>query len=355
MSRRAWILAASVALGCATLIAGPRLVDAQTPTPTPTPPATSAQSTTVAGRVTSGTAGETAPDGLTVRLIALEGSQVTTAAQGTTKNGAYELSVPTTPGRTYVPHLTYQTVDYFGEPVAAAATPAKVQRDFVVYATTHDTPALAITSTSVTLVAIDRQAHQLGFVREDAIANPTDRVYLGDASGVTLHLPAPDGTLQAGGEGAADTFRFERGVVSVSLPIRPGAITTVVTRYLVGYDPGADTYRLRVTAPLPADQTKIRVPAGYARIRAAGGTSNAPDEQATGCATGEVLKVAQSTAGTKPGGAVLVDLVGLSGQLQSNPLTERSGAIAGAVAAFLILGGGVLASVRWRTRGVRAG
>ena len=309
----------------------------------------------VSGRVTSGTAGVTVPDGLTVRLIALDGSNVSTAAEAATRDGRYALSAAVTPGRTYMPHLAYEGVDYLGEPIAPAAAGTPVQRDFLVYATTREAPALTITSTTVTLVAIDREAHRLGFAREDTVANPGDRVYVGSGGGapegnVTLRIPAPDGTLEASGAGTPDAFRLERGVVMAAVPIRPGAPTTVVTRYLVGYDAAANTYRLRVTAPLPSERIAVRVPAGYTRLRAASGATAAPDERTAEGDAGEVLQVVRSSASTPPGGGILVDLIGLSGRLQANPLTEGAGALAGSALALVVLAAGVLVGLRRRAR-----
>ena len=334
------LLAACVAIGVSWALRHPSPAQAQ------------AATLQVTGRVTSGTAGAAVPEGLIVRLIALDGTNASTAAQAATRDGRYALTAAATGGRTYIPHLVYEAIDYFGDPIGSdAATSAPAQRDFLVYATTREQPALTIASTAVTLVAIDRQAHQLGFTREDAIANPGDRVYLGNDDGVTLHLPAPDGTIEASGIGTPEAFRLERGVLAAAVPIRPGALTTVVTRYLVDYDPAANSYRLRVTAALPSERIIVRVPAGYARLRAVSGATAAPDEPAAaGADAGAVLQVVRSSASTPPGGGILVDIVGLSGRLQSNPLTAGTGALAGTAIALAILGGGVFAGLRWGAR-----
>ncbi|MEX2445837.1 MAG: hypothetical protein WD734_00735 [Dehalococcoidia bacterium] len=302
----------------------------------------------VEGRVTSGTEGHEPAGDLTVRLVGLDEGEVAEAVEAEVRDGRYAVDAPASPGRTYIPHLVYEGVDYFAPPVAVDEA-SSATRDFLVYATTDEAPQLAITSTVVTVLAIDREQGQIGIEREDLVANPDDRVFVGDEAGVTLRIPSPEATLNASGQNADGEFTFENGVVSTTVPLRPGTLTSIVTRYLVEYDMAEDRYRLRVTAPLPTGEVRARVPVGFARaVEPGDGARRAEDEEA-GRADEQAMRVAEATAPLSPGDGLLVDLVGLSGAaVQSNPLTESGGSSAALVAALVVIGGGVTVAARRR-------
>jgi len=305
----------------------------------------------VSGTISSATPGFTVPDSVQLRLIVLEGAKVTDAIVVPTRGGAYSASVPIVAGRTLVPHLTYEGVDYFASPVTLTEDAREVVRDFSIYAVTHETPDLAIASTTMTVIAIDRERGQLGLLREDQVANPADRVYIGDDQRVTLRIPAPTGTIEASGDNTDGTFVFERGVVTTTVPIRPGKLNTIITRYVVAYDPADDAYALRATSPLPTERVRVRVPEGYARaIRPDAGARRVDDERLTGQGADQVLQVVQSTGRVNPGGGVVAQLRGLSAPVaQVNPLTEPRGAVLASVLALAIIGGGT--ALAWRRYG----
>ncbi|MDA0302594.1 MAG: hypothetical protein O2822_08715, partial [Chloroflexi bacterium] len=304
----------------------------------------------ISGAITSGTAG-VALGSVQVRLIVLEGARVVEAVTATVNGSRYSATVPLVAGRLLVPHATYEGVEYFGDPITLAETTPEATRDFRVYATTREAPDLAIASSTITVVAIDREAGKIGLLREDMVANPGDRVFLGDASGITLRLPAPTGTVEATGDSTEGTFAFERGVVTTTLPIRPGRLTSIVTRYVVDYDREADEYALRLTAPVPAERLTVRVPEGFVRaIRPEAGAVRADDERLSGQGEGEVLQIVRATAPVRPGGGVVVNLIGLSGPaVRVNPLTQRNGAAMASLLALAIVGGGT--ALAWRARG----
>ena len=311
---------------------------------------------TVSGTITSGTEGVTIPDSVSVRMIALDASKVSGAIPATVSGGRYTASLPMPPGRVYIPHVTYEGVDYFGELVTFTDTAREATRDFRVYATTRTAPALAIVSSTVTVVAIDREQGQIGLLREDMIANPTDRVFIGDESGVTLRIPAPTSTLEATGDESDGKFTLDRGLLTATTPIRPGRLTPVITRYVVAYDREMDQYALRVTAALPAERLTVRVPVGaVASLTPETGARRVEDERITPQpgqpGEGQVLQVVQSNSSVQPGGGIVVHLVGLSKDVvQTNPLTEPRGAAIASILALLIVGGGTVAVWRWRSR-----
>ena len=309
----------------------------------------------VTGTITSGTAGVTIPDSVTVRLIVLDGARIGEAVPATVSGGRYTATAPIVAGRVLLPHLVYEGVDYFSDPVTladGAAGAREASRDFLVYAATREAPQLAVLFSTVTVVAIDRDRAQIGLLREDVVANPGDRVFIGDAQGITLRIPAPTGAVEASGDNADGRFALERGTLTTTVPIRPGRVTSIVTRYLVGYDPRADRYALRVTAALPTERVVVRVPEGYVRsVEPEAGARRMPDERLTGQMEGQMLQVVHSTSSVRPGGGVVVDLVGLSQAVpQLNPLTEPRGAAIASALAFAILGGGTFVLWRWRGR-----
>ena len=105
--------------------------------------------------------------------------------------------------------------------------------------------------------------------------------------------------------------------------------------------------------PLTAEQLEVRVPEGYVgAIEPASGARRAPDTfvkaQPGDPSADQVLRVVQSTGRVNPGGGIVVNLVGLSkAVVQTNPLTERRGALIAVALALAILGGGTAARWRW--------
>ena len=72
---------------------------------------------------------------------------------------------------------------------------------------------------------------RIGLLREYMVANPSDRVFVGDAgSGVTLRIPAPTGTLEATGDSAEGPFDFVLGVVTTTALVCPGRLHSIGTR-----------------------------------------------------------------------------------------------------------------------------
>ena len=365
-------IALVVAGALASMLLASAGVEAQTPTASPattatpsvTPNATPAITGTarIGGTITSGTLGLAVPEGLTVQLIVLDGSAVGAPLTAPVSGGAYVVEVPLAAGRVFIPRLVSEGVEYLGDPVTFPdGAPRTATRDFRVYGVTREAPQLAIASSTITVIGIDREQGQLGLVREDMVANPSDRVFIGDAQGVTLRIPAPTGTIEATGENVDGTFAFERGVVTTTVPIRPGRLTSIVTRYVVGYDTQADQYALRATVPLAAESVVVRVPEGFVgAVKPQAGARRGTDVPAStqGAPTGrpgagdtQMLQIVESEGPVKPGGGIVVNLVGLSkAVIQSNPLTERTGALIAAALAIAIVGGATAARWRWSRR-----
>lgn len=302
----------------------------------------------ISGRVIAGTAGATT-EGVSVQLIILEDSDITGSEETAVVNGEFEFTVPARASRTYIPFVRHQGVQYFGYPVIIGPEEPQATRDITIFETTRETPDLRIVNTVVTVLALDRQSGQMALEREDLVETPGDRVFIGDDVSVTLRIPAPPGTLDAGGDDAGGSVSFEGGVVSTTTPMRPDELTTVVTRYIIQYDPADDRYLLRVTAPVATDHIEVRVPQRFIhRLEPREGAERSDDVVMDGEWEGDVLQTVVLDENTEPGRGLLVELIGLSGRQETLVLTERGGAAVAAVGALALIAGAAFAVFRRR-------
>ncbi|GMU41313.1 MAG: hypothetical protein AMXMBFR23_21790 [Chloroflexota bacterium] len=338
MSRR-WVLRALLAVACLGTAAVPGGASGQ------------ANDGLIAGAITMGSAGATLDESaLSVRIIILENEAVSGTVDAEVADGRYEARVPAILSRTYVPVISYRGVQYFVPPAILDGAAPEVIQDVTVYETTTERPDLTVESTVVTVVAIDRDLGQMGLLREDLVRNPSDRVYVGGEGGVTLRLPAPEGTLEGSGDNPEGTFTLEAGGISAALPIRPLSTTSVITRYLVEYDVQEDAYLLRVTAPLQTDRVAVRVPEGFLRgMEPEGEARRADDERIGEGATANTLRVVEQS-GVGPGQGLIVRLDGFAPERNVNTLTEPSGAAIGAATALVLLAGAVAVAATRRRR-----
>lgn len=300
----------------------------------------------VRGRVAMASAGAALEGALEVELIILEASQTAGSVKAPVTNGVYEVRVPATASRTYVPRLNYQRVDYFADPVRLTGSEREFTRDFTVYATTDRADSLRLIQTIVTVIGIDPEQGQIGILREDVVAVTGDRVYTGGPSGVTLHLPAPEGATEASAEDGSGTLA--NGVLSVRTPVRPGEASSIITSYLVAYDRTVDRYRLRVTVPVPAESVVARVPRDFVRDVRPVAPGEQADDQVLQDDARTVLYVLRTPTRIEAGQSLLVDIDGVAGTLRRHPLTEQPGTSIAAVAVLAVVAGaGVLV---WRRR-----
>ena len=295
---------------------------------------------TISGSVRLATPGATLPEGVELQLIILEESQdPTSISQQTDASGAFSFEVDTDPRFNYVPFLLHEGVRYFSTPSSvrfdSATSSATV--DFEVYSTTSEAPDLSIESTTVIAVALERSTSTITLIREDLINRDELTVFVGGADGITLRIPVPDGTIDAGGIDEGDTdFSFEGGTINVSLPLRPG-LNSVVTRYTVGYDAAEDMYRLRVTSPLTTDHIEARVPGRF--VSKLEPQSDDARRAADTEFEGDPILVVERIGAATPGKGLVVDLAGLSGTRPAHVFTSTPGALIGSLLALVVIGG----------------
>ena len=268
-----------------------------------------------------------------MQLIVLGGDGVRETFESTTEAGRFAFEVEPDPALSYVVRVVFEGVQYLAPPALLSPELPTAEVEVVVHATTREPPPLTIERTSVTVVTLDRANARIAFVREDEVRNPGDRVYIGGEDGVTLRLPLPDGVVAA--EGVGGEARVEGGTLAVAEALRPGA-TTIVTRYVVGYDRARDAYALRVTAPLPAARMEVAVPTRFAdAIRPLAGAIDAGTRDDGGERSAIVAR-----DGAAAGESVSVLLEGLAGRNAPNPLTGTAGAAVALALALAIIGGG---------------
>lgn len=296
----------------------------------------------VTGTVVNGTAGGAGPAGARVQLISLDGDgEIRTREETVGADGRYRFALPADPELTHLVRVVFAGVQYIGQPVLVSAELPAATQDFTVYDTTTEAPPLSITRTVATVVLIERQAGEIAFVREDLVRNDGDRVFVAPPGGATLRLPLPDDTIEGVGLSEEGTFEVAGQTLVTDAPLRPGE-TVVVTRYVVRYDPAADHYRLRITAPLDTAAATVRVPRRFAdRIEPLAGAPRA----GTGELEGEPLVLLGGEA-LPAGRSLLVALDGFVPRNDPNPLTEPLGAAAGLVFVAALVGGAAWARHR---------
>ena len=334
-----------LALGLAALLAAAEFASPALPrtwAQTPAAPAT------ITGTVHLATPGASLSASVAVQLIVLEGSATPTSlSEMTDPAGNFRFHVDADPAISYVPFLIFEGVRYFSEPgtVRFEAGGGEAHASFEVYSATSGGAGLEIEQTTLVATALERSTETITLVREDLIVREDPTVFIGGDDGVTLRIPVPDGTLEAGGGDAGDdAFSFDGSTVNVRIPLRPGR-TSIVTRFRVGYDRVLDFYRLRLTAPLPTAQIELRVAERFVdRLEPESAAARLVTE--TGW-EGEPVLVVRRVGTAAAGQGLVVNLVGLSGATPAHPLTRTTGAAAGSVAALLIIAGGAL----WLSRG----
>lgn len=299
---------------------------------------------TIRGEVVLGTAGVELPQSMAVELIAIAEDGGLTTMLTLASAGRFVLRVVADASITYLLYADYGGVRYFAQqPLLLSAELPAVEATITVYESTSESPGLRVESTTVTVVALDRAENLIALQREDRVFNPSDRTYIGDDGGVTLRLPVPDATIDAGGAGEGATFSFEGGRLAVSIPFPPG-ITSVVTRYLVGYDRVEDSYRLRATAPLDSGTIELLIPQSFVGdVRPLGESTRGEPRDLEE----ERMLVVERTGELRAGASAVAELRGLSGRNSPNPLTERSGAVGGAALALALLVAAVAALRRF--------
>lgn len=294
----------------------------------------------VTGTVTLATAGADLDEGAEVELIILEGGNIAGTTSAAVVDGQYEVAVDADPRFTYVPRLEYGGVQYFANPVILSPEAPTATGDFTIYATTSEAPDLRINLTAVTVIALDRGAGQIGLLREDLVQNPIDRAFVGDGRGITLRLPAPEGVVDADGENIDGRFALEEGVLTTTTPLRASSETSVITRYLIQYDPAEDAYTLRITAPLPTTRILLRIPDDYVRdLGLPDGASEGAQDEIT-LSDGAVVALRTVVMdNVDVGDSLIVRLDGFAPAINENVLTGAPSAIAAIVVALLLIGG----------------
>ncbi|MEZ4501403.1 MAG: hypothetical protein R3C39_02130 [Dehalococcoidia bacterium] len=270
-------------------------------------------------------------DGTRVEVVGIDGTGGIVTFDGTSEGARFAIEAPADPGTTYLVRAFIDGVTYFSTtPVLLSPDLPSADVSIEVFGVTNEAPALRIASTTVTMLALDRAAGEMTFVREDIVLNPSLETYVG-ADGPSVRLPLPDGATAADGTAAyggipvPGTFAVEGATLNTDAALRPGE-TSLVSQFIVGYDRDADAYRLRLTPSLPTDSIEVLVPETFVgRVEPAAEAERGEDATIEG----ETLVSIVSTGALEPGRSLLVDLEGLSGAKPPSPLTSMPGAAIG--------------------------
>ncbi len=124
---------------------------------------------------------------------------------------------------------------------------------------------------------------------------------------------------------------------------------TGVLGYRVQYDRTADRIRLRTTVPIATDDVIVRVPRDFVTGVRPVAPAHRIEDQVFEDAQRTVLQLVRSEGRLDAGQSVLIELDGMAGVRQRNPLTEQPGASIAVGTALLALG--ALGLVLARRRG----
>ena len=294
-------------------------------------------------------------DGTRVEVVGVDAAGGIVTFEGLSTGARFAIEVPADPQTTYLVRAFVEDVPYFA-PTAVLLSPELPSAEVAieVFSVTNEAPALRIASTTVTMLALDRAAAQMTFVREDVVVNPSLKTYVA-THGPTVRLPLPDGTVLADGTAAylgipvPGAFVIDGATLNTGAAIRPGE-TSLVSQLVVGYDREADAYRLRLTPSLRTDGIEVLVPERFVgRVEPAAEAVRAENRSIEG----ETLIDIVSTGALEPGRSLLVDLEGLSGARPPSPLTAFPGAAIGLALVLAVIAAGAHLASGWSSR--RAG
>ena len=325
MRRARWLLVTALLVE-AVVLGGGAVLGRPLPLAAQTPPAG-----TIEGELRPPEAWLVDLDGVPIEVIGLTEDGDIATYEGLTQQAHFAVAVPADPGTTYLVRATIGGVAYFALSVVLLSSDLPTAEvEIAVYPTTTEAPPLRIAATTVTMLALDRAAGEITFVREDVVVNPSTSTYVAAEDGSTARLPLLEASLAA--DGAASylgipvhgAFTLDGATLRSDVALRPGE-TLLVTQHVVSYDLDADSYRLRVTPPFETDRIAVRIPERFVAS-----VQPAAEVRRTDPAVieGETTIVLESGA-LPPGRSAVVDLEGLSGARAANPLTEPRGAALG--------------------------
>lgn len=307
----------------------------------------------ISGIVRPGAGSDVNVAGLPVQLIEVRDTP-TMVQETRTTAGRFRFDIPAiTPSTTYLVRVLVDEVTYLS-PRAVQLTTQRptAQVELTVFGAGSERPALRASIAAVTIVAVDRAAGQMTLQREDVVVNPSTKAWRGDAEGVSVLLPLPDGLISAEGQAwydgvpAAGEFTPRMDGVAAVVPLRPGE-TLLMTRFTVAADLTAPV-EVRLAAALPTEQLQIMAPQRFVR-RVTPLADAVRGEPVT--IEEEKMTVVERLRPAEPGEAVAARLFGLAAPIPPHPLSSSWSALVGAGAAALLISVSAFVALRRGQRG----
>lgn len=292
----------------------------------------------VTGIVRAGAGATTTGAGARVQLLEIR-DRPAVVAETTAVGGRFRFEVRPDPAASYLVRVVVDGVSYLAPgPVSLSAQQPAVNVEVVVYGATQERPALRSIATAITIAGVDREAGETTLQREDVIVNPGNATWTGDPSGAVLQLPVPPDAISAEGQAwyldmpSEGDFAPDEQGLQVRVPLRPGE-TLLITRFVVPYDVSQDEYELQLVAALPTDRMQIFTPARYSDnvVPVDDAVRGEPVD-----IEGERMLLVERLRAADAGDVLRARIVGLAQPTPPNPLTERTGAIAGLVVALAV-------------------
>ena len=194
MRRARWLLVTALLVE-AVVLGGGAVLGRPLPLAAQTPPAG-----TIEGELRPPEAWLVDLDGVPIEVIGLTEDGDIATYEGLTQQAHFAVAVPADPGTTYLVRATIGGVAYFALSVVLLSSDLPTAEvEIAVYPTTTEAPPLRIAATTVTMLALDRAAGEITFVREDVVVNPSTSTYVAAEDGSTARLPLLEASLAADG------------------------------------------------------------------------------------------------------------------------------------------------------------
>lgn len=243
---------ASLALAALFLMAAASGGAAQTPTP----------KGVISGQVINGTAGAPLPQGLTVTLQGLKGTEFL-PAQTTTADteGRFQFAGLETGGDySYIVYTEYLGIQYGTDALKFASGQTQLDATVFIYETTTSDEAISISRIHFIITVTDGA---LAVDEVQSFSNSGDRTFIGaepvaGARRTTVRFAPPPQAQNVQVDEGADTGRFVQTAdgYADTLPVIPGQSTLqVILSYVIPYDPAST--RLTTTFLYPARAVNV--------------------------------------------------------------------------------------------------
>ncbi|MEX2425570.1 MAG: hypothetical protein WD401_02295 [Thermomicrobiaceae bacterium] len=195
----------------------------------------------VSGQVTNGTEDGGDVEGLEVVLTRFQQMDaVETFTTEVASDGTYEFSdLPILDNEAFLVEVFYEGIEFTSGMILLSQEP-ETERDITVYEQTNDPSVLRLVSRGIVIADADEEAAIVEILEIIALANDSDRVFVGDENGEVLRLAVPENANQVAPQPGFDfgqmSFADDEDTVLVSTgPVDPGSHNPMIS-YQIPYE-----------------------------------------------------------------------------------------------------------------------